>query len=98
LIFSLLAGPIPWPPLPAWIPLIYVALFEMSLTFILWLTALQNTNSTATIGNLMYLTPFLSLLCLHIFIGEQIQQATFVGLSIIIGSILFQSYGVQRTK
>ncbi|MDD2468989.1 MAG: DMT family transporter [Desulfobulbus sp.] len=86
LLFSFLAGNMHWPTLHAWIPLVYIALFEMSLTFILWLHALQLTHSAAKIGNLMYLTPFLSLLCLHLAVGEQVHQATFLGLAIIISS------------
>jgi drug/metabolite transporter (DMT)-like permease len=91
-------GGIPWPPINAWFPLLYIALFEMSLTFILWLTALQNSSSTAKIGNLMYLTPFSSLLCLHLVVGEEIQLATCIGLVIIISSILYQAKSPKRAK
>ena len=76
----------------AWLPLIYVSLFEMSITFALWLTALQLTSSAARIGNLIYVTPFFSLLILHLAVGEKIHPATFAGLFLIIGSILFQGW------
>ncbi len=97
-LWSLYSGDVHWPPLPAWIPLVYIALFEMSLTFVLWLTALQLASSTAKIGNLMYLTPFLSLLCLHLVVGEKIQPATGIGLVIIISSILYQARSPKRAK
>lgn len=76
----------------AWPSLAYVSLFEMSITFALWLTALQLTSSAACISNLIYVTPFFSLLILHLVIGEKIYPATFVGLLLIVGSILFQGW------
>ncbi|MBM9613191.1 DMT family transporter [Desulfobulbus rhabdoformis] len=98
LVYCSLSAAFILPDRHAWIPLVYIALFEMSLTFILWLTALQRTTSTAKIGNLMYLTPFLSLLCLHLVVRETIHQATFWGLSLIIGSIVYQAKPGKRAK
>ncbi len=91
-VFGLITGGIELPPPVAWLPLIYVSLFEMSITFALWLTALQLTTSAARIGNLIYITPFFSLLILHLVVGETIYPATFVGLALIVGSILFQGW------
>ena len=98
LLFALYTRNIFWPPAHSWFPLVYIALFEMSLTFILWLNALHYAQSAAQIGNLMYLTPFLSLFCLDLFIGEQIHQATFVGLAVIIFSIVFQAQSPAKEK
>lgn len=98
LLFSLVEGNMIWPSAQTWIPLIYIALFEMSLTFILWLYALQLSTDTAKIGNLMYLTPFFSLMCLHLVIGEQIHQATYGGLTVIIGSLIYQAQTNKRAK
>jgi len=89
--YGLIIGKIGLPPAEAWLPLIYVSLFEMSITFTLWLTALQLSSSAARIGNLIYITPFFSLLILSIVIGETIHPATFIGLLLIVGSILFQA-------
>lgn len=91
-LFCVFTGGIEIPIPRAWLPLIYVGLFEMSITFALWLTALQLTSSAARIGNLIYITPFFSLLTLNFVVGEQIHPATFVGLTLIIGSIFFQSW------
>jgi len=91
-LFGLVTEGISLPPVLAWLPLIYVSLFEMSITFVLWLTALQLTSSAARISNLIYVTPFFSLLILHLVIGENIYPATFVGLLLIVGSILFQGW------
>jgi drug/metabolite transporter (DMT)-like permease len=79
-----------WPPAAAWPALAYVGVFEMGLTFVLWLTALQWTDSAARLGHLVYLAPFLSLLFLHWIIGEPIQPTTPLGLALIVGSILWQ--------
>lgn len=91
-LLGLISGGITLPPAVAWLPLVYVSLFEMSITFALWLTALQLTSSAARIGNLIYVTPFFSLLILHLTVGEEIYPATFVGLALIVGSILFQGW------
>ncbi len=73
-----------------WLAVIYVGLFEMGVTFFIWLKALQLADSAARIGNLIYLTPFLSLMLLSIFIHEPIHLTTLLGLSIIVGGILLQ--------
>ena len=70
--------------------------FEMGLTFVLWLSALKRATSAASIGNLIYCTPFLSLLFLHLIVGEAIHSATFIGLVLIVASLLFQEW--QRAK
>ena len=91
-----LFGGIERPPLQAILPLVYVGLFEMGLTFVLWLSALKRATSAASIGNLIYCTPFLSLLFLHLIVGEAIHSATFIGLVLIVASLLFQEW--QRAK
>ncbi|MBM9536630.1 DMT family transporter [Desulfobulbus alkaliphilus] len=90
LLCSPLFGGIVWPPAAAWPVLIYIGLFEMGLTFVLWLHALQLATTAARVGNLIYLTPFFSLLLLRLIIGEQIHITTFVGLLFIVGSIVSQ--------
>ncbi len=89
-LFAPLLGPVVIPEAIAVLPLVYIGLFEMGITFILWLSALQLSSSAARIGNLVYIAPFLSLLFLRIVIGETIHPTTFIGLFIIVGSILFQ--------
>lgn len=97
-LLGLITGSIELPSAMAWLPLIYVSLFEMSITFALWLTALQLTSSAARIGNLIYITPFFSLMILHLVVGEKIYPATFVGLALIVGSILFQGWMGRNHK
>ncbi len=68
----------------------YVGCFEMGITFILWLTALQNSTSNVKINNLVYLSPFLALIFIHFILGEEIFSTTIFGLCLIIFGIIFQ--------
>ena len=90
------SGALVAPPLPGLIGAVYVGLFEMGLTFVLWLRALQLSRTTAEVSNLIYLTPFVSLLLIGIVLGEPIHPSTLIGLVLIIGGILIQQYGARR--
>jgi len=69
---------------------VYIGLFEMGITFLLWLKALRNARSTAHVVNLIYLVPFLSLLMIALVLGEQIRPATVAGVVLIIAGIVLQ--------
>jgi drug/metabolite transporter (DMT)-like permease len=75
-----------------WLAVGYVGLFEMGITFFIWLKALQLADSAAKIGNMIYLTPFLSLLLLAFILDESIHNSTLLGLIVIITGILSQRY------
>lgn len=49
----------------------YVGIFEMGITFVLWLKALKLSKTTAQVSNLIYLSPFLSLVLIHLVVGEK---------------------------
>ena len=68
----------------------YVGFFEMGITFATWLTALRLSENTAKVGNLIFLSPFLSLILIHFLVGEEIYPSTFVGLVLIVGGLLVQ--------
>jgi len=76
---------------------IYAGLFEMGFTFLLWLKALHLAKNTATISNLVYLAPFLSLFFLHHLVEEKIYPTTVIGLILIIGGIFVQNYTGKKT-
>jgi len=81
--------------LPAWnnpgLPAAaYVGVFEMGVSFVLWLMAMRLTTSTARIGNLIFLSPFLSLVLIHFILGESIHATTFAGLVLILAGNLLQ--------
>lgn len=68
----------------------YVGLFEMSITFLLWLNALRKTTSTALVSNFIYAVPFLSLIFIRFVLNEPIQATTLIGLFMIAGGIVGQ--------
>lgn len=68
----------------------YVGVFEMGISFVLWLTAMRLTPSTARIGNLIFLSPFLSLVLIHFILGESIHATTYAGLALILAGNLLQ--------
>lgn len=69
---------------------IYIGLFEMGITFVIWLKALGLASTTARIGNFVYLVPFISLLVIHFVIGEEVLFSTLVGLFFIVSGIIIQ--------
>lgn len=69
---------------------IYIGCFEMGITFLLWMKALEYSSSAAYVGNLIYLTPFFSLLMIHFVLGEHIFASTILGLVLIVGGISIQ--------
>ncbi|HUV63060.1 MAG TPA: DMT family transporter [Sedimentisphaerales bacterium] len=74
----------------------YVGLFEMGITFLLWLKALKLSKTTAHVTNLIYLVPFLSLVVISVVVGEKILASTMVGLVFIVSGILLQRLRRRR--
>jgi len=70
----------------------YIGVFEMGICFVLWLMAMKLTDNTARISNLIFLSPFLSLVFIHFILGEEILPATYVGLVLIATGIIIQQF------
>jgi len=70
----------------------YIGFFEMGITFIFWLRAMQFTSSNDKISNLVFLSPFMALVFIHFILGEQIVYTTVLGLVFIILGIVIQQY------
>ncbi len=68
----------------------YVGFFEMGITYIIWLMALKLSTTTAKVTNLIYLSPFTSLIFIHFIVGEKILISTITGLVLIIAGIVWQ--------
>ncbi|SHF44941.1 Permease of the drug/metabolite transporter (DMT) superfamily [Vibrio gazogenes DSM 21264] len=81
-----------------WLSAVYVGLFEMGITFFLWLNALKRTRHTARISNLIFISPFISLLLLAVIIQEQIHPTTLIGLVCIITGLTIQQLKPKRTS
>ncbi len=90
LLYVLVSHTLRQPPLAGVAGAAYVGVFEMGLCFVLWLKAMKLTDNTATISNLIYLSPFLSLFFIHFLLKEHILPATIVGLGCIVGGLLCQ--------
>ncbi len=68
----------------------YIGTFEMGIAFISWLMAMKLTKSTARIANLIFISPFLSLVLIHFFVGEKIMISSVVGLIFIVAGLIIQ--------
>jgi len=71
---------------------VYLGIFEMGLTFVLWLKALNYSSNTAKVSNLIFLSPFISLIIIRYAVGETILLSTVIGLCLIICGIIMQRY------
>lgn len=69
---------------------IWIGLFEMGLTYVLWSRALSLAKEPAEVGSLVYLTPFLSLCFIALVLGEEIRPATLPGLLLVLAGIAVQ--------
>ena len=69
---------------------IYSGIFEMGITFILWLKALQLSKTTDRVTNLVYIAPFLSLILIHFVLKEDIFFTSIIGLILIVLGIIIQ--------
>lgn len=89
--------PMEFPPLKPLLAGIYVGMFEMGITFILWSKALKLATNRVTLTQLIYLSPLLSLLLIHFILGEKIGVLTIAGLFLIIGGILISNLKQKST-
>lgn len=76
---------------------IYVGLFELGITYVIWIYALHKSENNAVTGNFVFLFPFISLVFIHFILHETIYPTTFVGLSFILLGILIQQIRLRRT-
>lgn len=75
---------------------IYSGLFEMGITFVVWMAALRLTTSTAKISNLIFFAPFISLFIINIVLKEEILASTIIGLVVIILGILIDKISFRK--
>jgi drug/metabolite transporter (DMT)-like permease len=82
----------------AFMGIIYIGMFEMSITFVIWLRALNFSSDTAKVSNLIYLSPFLALFIINLTVGEKIHTSTVIGLGFIIAGIILQQMMGRKRK
>jgi len=90
LIVVLLFSSIPSISITQLIGLLWLGIFPSSLGFVFWFSALKY-GETAKMSNIIYLTPFISLIYIYFLVGEKILPSSIIGLGLIIGGILIQS-------
>jgi drug/metabolite transporter (DMT)-like permease len=94
-VFLLLWGIFRGEPMPGslkgWAAATYVGIFEMGITFVLWLMALRAAPTTDRISNLVYLAPFLNLGIVSLVLKEQIYGSTIIGIVLLVAGILTQN-------
>ena len=89
-IYNLYMEPISLPAINGVLGAIYIGFFEMGVTFLFWLKAMQITTSTSKIANLIFISPFFSLIFIYFILDEQIYLSTIFGLVFIIVGLLVQ--------
>lgn len=77
---------------------VYVGIFEMGLSFIFWLTAMRLTHSTASIANLIFISPLLSLLIISVLLQEPILSSTMWGLGLILSGLAMQQMKLRSRR
>ncbi len=67
---------------------VYIGLFEMSITFLIYARALSYKEDIGKISNLMYLIPLISLMLLSIIVKEKIEFYTIISAILIVSGII----------
>lgn len=101
-LFLLLAGLFREQPFPysieGWFAALYVGVFEMGVTFVLWLMAIRLAPSSDRISNLVYMAPFLNLFFASQVLGEKIYMTTVIGIILLVAGIVIQNMKGRDAK
>lgn len=88
---SLLIDPnFPHISIAQFIGILWLGVFTNGVAFVFWFLALKE-GDTAKMSNIVFLTPFLSLVYIHLLLGERILMTSILGLIFILLGILIQS-------
>lgn len=77
---------------------LYVGLFEVGITYLLWMKAMQLSTNNARTGSLIYIAPFISLIFISLILKEKIHLTTIAGLILIISGIIWQQFFIKHTE
>ncbi|MBL3555093.1 MULTISPECIES: DMT family transporter [Marinobacter] len=69
---------------------LYVGVFEMGIAFVLWSYAMKKAENTSRVSNLIFISPFLSLVFIYFILGEIILSSTYIGLILIVAGLWIQ--------
>lgn len=97
LLYFLFMGKAPvFPDVKGIIGSLYIGLFELSFTYVIWLKALNYSKNVVRVSNLIYLSPFLALFWIQEAVGETIHLFTIAGLALIVLGIILQQIVQKR--
>lgn len=71
----------------------WVGLVEMGITFLVWQRALKLTAHAGRLGQLIFLSPFASLVLIGTVLGERIHATSVLGLAVIVAGIVIARRG-----
>ncbi len=97
-LYYLVFHPVRMPDIRGILGAAYVGAFEMSITYVVWLSALRISENTARVAGLIFVSPFISLVLIHFVVKEPVRNSTIVGLVLIISGLLIQKYGVPGRR
>jgi len=92
LLFSLWAGFPAFRFTTSFVAAIYIGVFEMGITFLIWMMALQMATRTDTISIYIFLSPFISLIFISTILGEKITIYALMGFFFIALGILMSKW------
>ena len=75
----------------------WLGLFTNALAFIFWFKALEYGNITK-MANIIFLTPFFSIVYIYFLVGEDILFSSIIGLVLIVSGIAIQTLSKKQTK
>ena len=75
----------------------YVGVAEMAAGFLFWSTALKLSNNASRVSNLVFLSPFISLVFIHFILKEPVTLATTAGLTLIVAGLICQQLVHERS-
>lgn len=81
-----------------WYAALYIGVFEMGITFALWLMAIRLATKSDRISNLVYIAPFLNLLLVNQVLGEKIYVTTVGGIILLVAGIVIQNISGKDAK
>ena len=70
--------------------LIWIGTFTTGIAFTFWFLALKY-GDTARMSNIIFLTPFMSLIWIYFLLGEKVLLSSIIGLALIVAGIIIQS-------
>jgi len=93
----LIFSKIVFPSFDVWLWIIYNGIFVNGISYIFWFKALES-GETHIVSNLLYLTPFISLIYISIFLNERILISAVVGIVVIVLGVLSQYIKINKYK